>query len=185
MDFVAESFDCIPQTLAEDFIFRHIHPQDPPGKNMLQFVDLDTAVRIDVFRAIGTAMVRTSEVSFRFGTFRLISLGDLVARAARLSLDLQEGVPTPAKYARDFLRLVELVDPTQVEAAWQDHRKPRHPATFADADNLLQQLIPDRPELLITPVYSQNTEEFCPRCTSTAALRLADPKVVMATLGYC
>jgi hypothetical protein len=27
--FIAESFDAIPETLADDFLFRHIHPRDP------------------------------------------------------------------------------------------------------------------------------------------------------------
>jgi len=33
LDFVAASFGSIPQTLAGDFLFRHIHPHVLPGKN--------------------------------------------------------------------------------------------------------------------------------------------------------
>src|SRR5271169_1571054 len=51
LDFIARSFDCIPETLAGDFLFRHIHSLDPPGKTILQFIDPDSAMRIDVFRA--------------------------------------------------------------------------------------------------------------------------------------
>ena len=32
IDFVASAFDCIPETLARDFLFRHVHPFDPPNK---------------------------------------------------------------------------------------------------------------------------------------------------------
>jgi hypothetical protein len=32
LDFIAPSFDYIPGTLPRDFLFRHIHPLDPPGK---------------------------------------------------------------------------------------------------------------------------------------------------------
>src|SRR6266481_3400611 len=59
IDFVAPAFECIPETLARDFLFRHIHPFDPPGKTMLQFVDPDSALRMDVFRACGGTMTRT------------------------------------------------------------------------------------------------------------------------------
>jgi hypothetical protein len=40
LDFVAESFGCIPESLPRDFLFRHVHPLDPPGKTMLQFIAL-------------------------------------------------------------------------------------------------------------------------------------------------
>src|SRR5436309_15521362 len=56
LDFIAAAFDCIPETLAKDFLFRHVHPLDPPGKTMLQLVDEDTSMRIDLFRAYGGIM---------------------------------------------------------------------------------------------------------------------------------
>jgi hypothetical protein len=52
----------IPETLRSDFLFRHIHPFDPPGKIMLQLIDPDTALRIDVFRACGQTMSRGAHV---------------------------------------------------------------------------------------------------------------------------
>jgi len=76
---------------------------------MLQAVDPDSAVRVDVFRAYGRVMSRTSSADGPAGAIRLISLDDLTARAARLSLDLACGVPVARKYARDFLRLAERV----------------------------------------------------------------------------
>src|SRR5215475_9367966 len=53
IDFITETFDRIPESLADDFMFRHIHPFDPPGKTLLQAVDAESAVRIDVFRSYG------------------------------------------------------------------------------------------------------------------------------------
>ncbi len=152
---------------------------------MLQFIDPDNAMRMDVFRACGATMSRAFRLDLPSGAIRLISLEDLVARTARLTLDLAENVAVPFKHASDFLRLTELVDPSQVEIAWQDHRKPKHPATFAESKHLLQHLIPTRPQLIIAPHYSHDTKELCPRCKPTAAFRLADPNLIMTLLGYC
>jgi hypothetical protein len=58
IDFIVSSFDCIPASLAEDFLLRHVHPNDRPGKTLLQCVDPETAVRVDVFRAYGGVMNR-------------------------------------------------------------------------------------------------------------------------------
>jgi hypothetical protein len=185
LDFIAGAFDCIPETLAEGFLFRHIHPADPPGKTLLQFIDPDSALRVDVFRAYGATLSRTSRLDSPAGPIQVVSLEDLVARSARLALDIAEGFPVPAKHASDFVRLAELVDPAEVEAAWQDHRKPAHPATFGEAHSVLQELIPARQNLLITVDYSKDTEEVCPRCAPTAAFRLADPQWILSLLGYC
>lgn len=185
LDFIADAFDCIPASLNDDFLFRHVHPLDPPGKTMAQFADPESAVRVDIFRAYGAAMSRTSRMKIPGGTIQLISLEDLIARSARLALDVAAGVPVPSKHASDFLRLVELVDPAAVEAAWRDHRKPAHPTTFAEANRLLRDLIPRRRNLLVTVEYSKDRERVCPRCTPTVAFRLADPKLVRSLLGYC
>jgi len=185
IDFIASSFAQIHHTLADDFLFRHIHPMGPPGKTMLQLIDPESALRIDVFRASGATMDRAFQQDLQSGTFKLVSIEDLAAREARLTLDLAQHVPVPSKHAQDFLRLIELVDDAEVEPAWQDHRNPQHPVTFAETKRLLQDLIPAHPELLITPSYSNNTEEICTRCNSTSAFQLADPKVVLSLLGYC
>lgn len=185
IDFVAESFDSIPMTLADSFLFRHIHPLDPPGRTLLQCVDAESSVRVDVFRAYGGETRRTSMADFTFGAIRLISFEDLVARCARLALDLANDVPTPAVHAIDFLRLVELAETAEIESVWPDHRKPGQPATFAEASHVLNDIIPLRRHLLISRNYSGDTAAQCPRCSNTAAFRLADPKVVLSLLGYC
>lgn len=33
LDFIAASFDCLPVSLGDLVISRHVHPHDPPGKN--------------------------------------------------------------------------------------------------------------------------------------------------------
>lgn len=63
LDFVAASFDSIPETIGSELLLRHVHPQDPPGKTMLQGVDPETGVRIDVFRAYGGEMERTCPIT--------------------------------------------------------------------------------------------------------------------------
>lgn len=185
IDVITESFDSIPVALADSFLFRHIHPFDPPGKTLLQCVDAENTVRVDIFRAYGAEMRRTSTADFTFGEIRLISFEDLVARSARLALDLANDILTPLVHAIDFLRLVELTEPTQVESVWPDHRMSWQPATFVEASKLLNDLIPARRHLLIPRNYSKDTATHCSRCNNTVAFRLANPDVVLSLLGYC
>jgi hypothetical protein len=184
IDFIAPAFDCIAETLAREFLFRHIHPFDPPGKTMMQLVDADTSLRVDLFRAYGEIMSRTISVDLPSGPLQVISLEDAVARAARLLLDLDASVPVPAKHADHYLRLSQLVKPSRVETAWQDHRKPSHPTTFRETNTLLKRLIATHRNLLISPEYSKNAAEICPRCVRTTPFQLADPNVVLSLLGY-
>ena len=172
LDFIAEGLDCAPATLAGDFFFRHVHPFDPPGKTLLQFIDADTGTRIDLFRAKGAIMSRNICADLPSGPVQMVSLEDLVARTAKLVLDLAEGVPVPSKRADDYLRLVELVDHSHVEAVWMDHRKPKHPLTFRETNAVLRPLISSRPDLLINPEYSEDIAQVCSRCMPTPAFRL-------------
>jgi hypothetical protein len=182
LDFITTAFSDIPETLAEDFLFRHVHPFATPGRTMLQLIDRDNALRIDVFRACGQTMSRAVPWDL---PFQIVSLEDLIARAARLLLDLDDGVAVPSKHGRDYLRFVDSVDPAAMEAGWRDHRKPRQPATFGEAKAVLRDLIPRSASLLITPQYSQDPDEVCPLCAPTGAFQLADPKLVLSLLGYC
>jgi hypothetical protein len=81
LDFVAASLERIPHSLADEFLFRQIHPFEPPGKTMLQLVDPDARMRIDVFRACGATMSRTSRIELAGAWIQIISLEDLSARA--------------------------------------------------------------------------------------------------------
>jgi hypothetical protein len=146
IDFVAPAFECILETLARDFLFRHVHPFDPPGKTIMQLVDADTSLRVDVFRADGGIM---------------------------------------RGFCWTYQRLAELVKSSNMETAWQDHRKPTHPMRFGEADTLLKGLIATRRNLLFSLEYSKDTAEICPRCVRTPPFQLADPNVVLSLLGYC
>jgi hypothetical protein len=176
IDFVAPDFQSIPASLARDFLFRHVHTNSAPGGVLVQFVDPETALRVDVFGACGDTLRRATNV---------VSAADLLARLARLTLDLAVGDPTPAKHADDYRRLVGRVPAAEVEIAWCDHRKPRHPATFAAAREILRELITARPDLLITPEYSKDPAATCPRCICSPAFPLADPNIILGLLGYC
>src|SRR5437879_2593864 len=109
----------------------------------------------------------------------------VLAHEARLLLGLDANVPVPAKHAGDYLRLAELVKSSNMETAWQDHREPTHPMTFGETNTLVKRLIATRRNLLISPDYSKDADEMCPRCVPTPPFELADPNVVLSSLGYC
>jgi hypothetical protein len=167
IDFVAPAFDSIPRSLAQSFLFRHVHPSDPPAKMLLQFVDPETALRIDVFRAYGQTMGRTFIVEFPTGPMRVAAREDVIARSARLLLDLALDIPVPEKHARDHIRILEGVPPANLEVAWEDHRKPGHPCAFREADQMVRKLISTRDRLLVTPQFSKDTRDVCRRCVPT------------------
>jgi len=111
LDFITDSF-------AHDFLFRHVHPLDPPFKMLVQMVDADQSLRVDVFRARTATIDRAREMDLPpVGRVRVISIMDLAAGMARLVFDLACEVAVPSKYARDFLRAMELVeDPAVVRS---------------------------------------------------------------------
>ena len=185
IDLLVESFDRIPTTLADNLVFRHVHPHDAAGKTLLQGVDPETGVRVDVFRAYGREMERATCVELRGVSTRMVSLEDLTARTARLCMDMAAQVAVPARHTRDFARLLPLVETGAMEPVWEEHRKPVHPALFANAARLLIELIERRRDLQIVPVYSQDSDARCHRCEATRAFPLADGKHVHSLLGYC
>ena len=185
IDFIVSSFEHIPDSLGREFLLRHVHPDDPPGKNLLQFVDPDTSLRLDVFRAYGSVMERTLEADLGFGLYRIISLQDLTARAARLSWDLSGDCMVAPKHVRDFVRLLEVVNSDDVEAVWQEHRNRNSPEHFSDATMNLGKLIEERAKQLDLPTYSMDVTAVCERCRETGAFRLADANRILAILGYC
>jgi hypothetical protein len=185
IDFIAASFDSIPAAIGSELLLRHVHPHDLPGKNMLQGVDQEAGVRVDVFRAYGLGMERTSPIEIALLGVRLVSLHDLVARHARLNWDLVQDKPIAPKYARDFLRLVDLVPTGEVESVWQEHRKSQSPESFAETVRELRRVIASRSDLLIPPTYSTNLRELCPRCQAAESFPLADASRIFSILGYC
>ncbi len=188
MDFIADSFEQIPASLGslgDELLIRHVHPDDPPGKTMMQAVDPETSMRVDVFRAYGFEMDRVLTIEVAGVTLRMVSLRDIVARHARLNWDLMEGKQVAPKYARDFLRLLEFVAVDQMEDIWQKHRKPQSLENFAATVQQLRRVIGLRSDLLVGQTYSRDPDEVCPRCRMTDAFRLADARQIMLHLGYC
>jgi hypothetical protein len=138
LDFVCARFEDIPETLAAEFLFRHVHPHETPGRTMMQLVDVGSRIRIDVFLSAGATLSRAHRVELREGRFLVIAIEDLIARTARLLLDLTHGVMAPAKHADDFPLLSEILKPDDVQEAWADHRRPGQPAKFAEVSELVQ-----------------------------------------------
>ncbi|HLH09523.1 MAG TPA: hypothetical protein VKW78_19955 [Terriglobales bacterium] len=185
IDFLVDSFCCVPQGMAPKFLFRHIHPEDPPGKVVAQFVDAGTATRVDVFRCDRAVMARTFPLNLGPISLRIVSLEDLVARHARILLGMAEGKAIPNKHATDFLRLRSLVNDEVLESVWQSHRNANHPSRFTDTVSLLEILIDGHPEQLITQKYSTDVDDSCSRCRMMFPFQLADPKLILSLLGYC
>lgn len=185
VDFIAQGFDCLPATLGLVLLSRHVHPHDPPGKTMLQAVDPITSVRIDVFRAYGDEMERVTDIRLGDCRLKIVSLEDLVCRHARLCCDLLRDQPLAPKFARDFLRMAEFTQSSNIDNVWHDHRRSEDPVSFAEATALLRGVIATRGDLLTPAVYSTDFMDVCPRCESTAGFRLADMSEVFAHLGYC
>jgi hypothetical protein len=130
-------------------------------------------------------MTRTRPLRLPFGPVQLISGEDVVARAARLLLDLRGGVPVAAKHANDYLRFEKLMQISDLELAWQDHRRPGHPVMFREANTLVRGLIASHHNLLITPDYSKDAAQICSRCVPTTTFPLADSLLLLSLLGYC
>jgi len=181
LDFLVSSFANIPTSIGRDFLFRHVHPFDPPGKNLLQCVDPETGVRVDIFRVDPPVMNRTSPLNTRL---QIISQQDLTARAARLTWDLGRKSVAP-KYVRDFLRLLKVADIQSVEAVWQQHRNAWSPPAFSQAAKEVHTLIESHASSLIDSPYSTDIHAICDRCHTIAAFPLADAQRIISILGYC
>jgi hypothetical protein len=184
VNIVVESLASIPETLAKDFLVRHIHPHVPEGKMLIQLVDPDGALRIDVFRAYGATMVRSESLCFGTVPIQVVSLEDLAARAASLVMDLERGVAVARKHAQDFQVLAQVVNLNYVEAAWRDHRKSTDPSTFEEVLTRVLGLVESRRDLLVVPDYSHDADAACPGCEETGSFRPASPMTIMSILGY-
>jgi len=128
---------------------------------------------------------RATPLQIGFCGILVVSLEDLAARAARLTLPLAGGHPVLFKHASDFLRLADAVHPADVERAWPEHRRNNDPDTFQQAATLLRELIPRHSSLLTTEVYSQHPSEHCARCFAVEGLELASGAAILSILGYC
>jgi hypothetical protein len=184
-DFLVNSFDEIPKTLSAGFLFRHVHPHDPSGKTLIQCVDPETAIRVDVFRADTRTKARAISFDLCDSTIRIVSVEDLIGRAASLCMNLVANLAVPAKHARDFLRLLPLADLQAMEPIWREHQKSNHPESWLSAAHLLADLIATRKDLQVVPIYSKDVHESCLRCAETEGFPLAAASRVLFILGYC
>jgi len=184
IDFLVSSFDCLPETLSRNFMFRHVHPDDPPAKILLQAVDAELGVRVDVFRAYGLEMTRLLSIEVDGFSLKLASLPDLAARHACLCWDLIDGKQVHPKYVQDFLRLIDVAVVEDVEDVWREHRKPHSPENFSEAASALLQVIASRSDLMVAWDYSTNVNEVCLRCQETKTFPLANGRQIYSILGY-
>ncbi|WP_237477864.1 hypothetical protein [Lichenibacterium dinghuense] len=171
LDLVVEGVGSIPDGLGADFEIRHLHPDAPPGRMLAQLWDPSTALRVDVFGAHGDTLSRCAEASLSEGRLRVVSREDLAARLASLLLDLALGEAVAPKHASDFSALVPGVDAAAMAAAWADHRRRRHPESFAEARAAVLDLVAARPDLLVTPDSPYRISP-CPRCRGRPPLGL-------------
>lgn len=183
LDFVIESFASIPPSLAQGFLFHHVHPDAPEGKTLLQLIDQEQRLRIDLFRQYGATLARAENIEGYRGPIRITSLEDLVARNVSLVTDsLQRGCPIDIKHAQSFRRLVGLGDPAKIDTAWSDHRQ-AEAESFQEAVALAHQLLERYSDLVIREEYSTAVTP-CPRCQDVAPFQRALPDAIVGILGH-
>jgi hypothetical protein len=130
IDFVVEDFASIPRSLAASFLQHHVHPDAINGRTLLQLIDEPCAIRIDLFRALGSTLSRAATLDAETGALAVLSVEDLVARTTALVCgSLRRRKCVDVKHATAFTRLLGLGRPGQLAAAWNDHRQPV-PGTF-------------------------------------------------------
>jgi hypothetical protein len=183
LDFVIAGFEAIPPSLAGDFLLNHVHPNAPEGKTLLQLIDVDRAVRVDLFRAFGKTLSRTSPLETGVGPFDLLAVEDLATRAtAQVCAALSRGRTLAPKHAATFRRLMGFGRRRVLLEAWEDHREGL-PVSFDDAVREASRLLDDHPELLVEDGYSQ-VVTHCERCQSSGPFRPSSPELIVRTLGY-
>ena len=182
LDLVVADAGAIPASLATAFLLSHVHLDALPGRMLVQVIDPNTALRVDIFREFVGQLTRSTPVLFRGHDAIVVASGDLVARLTALLLDLEYGEPVQAKHARDLSVLMEHADAMAARAAWPNHRRARHPASFDEAHCKVAELIRSRADLLVEPCYSAALP--CPKCRDFGVLRVAPPEAIVNVLGY-
>jgi hypothetical protein len=185
IDLVVPSFAAIPQTLCDEFLCIHVHPNAEPGRLILQLVAPGEPIRIDIFSAVGKTLSRAVQGKVGDHAVRFVSMEDLASRLARTLLDLGRDKPVPAKFANDFRPIVDRLDRKAVEIAWQDHRADDDPESFDEACNQIAVLLALHDDLLIEQEYSKDADAVCSRCDANAGFPIASPRAILGILGYC
>ena len=163
LDLVIEGLRSVPDRVSDTFEIWHVHADAQPGRLLVQLYDRSTTLRIDVFGAYGDTLSRCLDASLRGMPLKIVSREDLAARLGSLLLDLALGEAVAPKHASDFSALVRSVDAAAMAAAWNDHRRDRHPADFDEARAAILTLVETRPHLLVVPA-SPYLVSPCPRC---------------------
>ena len=183
LDFVVESFNSIPGSLADGFLLHHIHPHASEGKLLLQLIDREQALRIDLFRQFGATLTRTELLNGPAGRLKVISLEDVVARTTALVLGgLRRNKTVDRKHARAFRRAAGLGEPCGIDAAWRDHRESEL-ESFHQAAQAAHELLELHPELVTSEQHSTQVS-VCPGCQDDGPFRRARPDIIVKTLGY-
>jgi hypothetical protein len=183
LDFVVESFNTIPASLAGRFLIHHIHPDAPQGKTLLQLVDRDSALRVDLFRAFGTTLTRARVLDEQTGRLPVLAVEDLVARSTSYVCGrLRQGRPIDVKHVRAFTRLAGLGKPPRLADAWQDHRQ-ELPGTLEEATQQANELLERSPDLVVREKYS-DVVTVCDQCRNCGPFRRAPADAIVSILGY-
>jgi hypothetical protein len=184
IDLVASALDAFPESLADAFICPHVHAAAEPGRMLAQFVHPADAVRIDVFRAIGSALSRAKPFRMGSSVIGVLSIEDQAARAASLCLKLTRGGSVVAKHLPDFNRLRPVVSPDRIDSVWREYRRADEPLRFLDAAAQIEAAARAHPERLIAAEFNRDPNAVCPNCAPWGALRPVEPMRVIEILGY-
>jgi len=185
LDLVVASFADLPQTLSDEFLCIHVHPNATPGKLLLQLVAPEDRVRVDIFGAVGRTLTRAIPGSLEGRPASFVSPEDLAARLAQSLLALGRGEGVPRKFADDFRSIVDRLDPARAEITWRDHRADDAPESFDEACNQIAMLLALHDDLLIEQSFSKNPEATCGRCDAHREFPIASPHEILGILGYC
>ena len=179
IDLVVPDFGSLPGRLSDEFLVCHVHPYATPGRLMLQVVDAEEELRVDVFCGWRAAISRSRLVASDLAGVRVVSTEDLAASAAAsMLMRLDRGERVSAKKAADFERVCDSVDGAGVKSAWNEHRGPDHPNSFADARSMVVEKVRaggDR--------FALSRDAVCPRCEEAGAFRLSSAREAIRDIG--
>lgn len=183
VDLVVEDITSVPQSLAAEFIFNHVHPDASDGKTLVQVIDRTNRVRIDLFRAFGDTLARAVPSRSELRGLSMVSVEDLVARQTALVCGaLERGREIDAKHVETFLAMTGFGEPHRLGAAWADHRQ-QVAGTLSEAASRAVSLLQRRPELVVSHSYELRLES-CARCRPYGDLVPASPNAIAEILGY-
>jgi hypothetical protein len=149
----------------------------------LQLIDQPRAIRVDLFRALGSTLSRAVALDEETGELYVLSVEDLVARTTALVCgSLRRGKSVDVKHATSFTRLLGVGRQDQLAVAWSDHRQ-GVPGTLDEATREAIRLLGAHPELVVVEEYSSDVTP-CERCREHGPFRPAPSDRIVEILGY-